>query len=178
MTAGPARPIRSGRAFLRASRRHLLDDYPAKIAAALAALDAEDLWWRPNARCNSIGHLVRHLAGNVRQWVVHGIGGADDERDRAAEFTAPPESLEDIRTRLDDALADAGRVLDDLSDEDLEAPRSIQGFETTVLEAVYHVVEHFSMHTGQILWIAKARAGRDLGFYEVDDEGRVIGTHW
>lgn len=178
MTSGPARPVDPGRAFLRATRRHLLTDYPAKIDAALTLLDPEDVWWRPNVGCNSVGHLLRHLAGNVRQWIVHGIGGASDTRDRASEFGGPPEPIAEVRARLDDALAEAGRVLAGLSDDDLGASRSIQGLETTVLEAIYHVVEHFSMHTGQILWIAKARTGRDLGFYEVDDEGRVVDTHW
>jgi hypothetical protein len=34
-----------------------------------------------------------------------------------------------------------------------------------VLQAVYHVVEHFSGHTGQILYAVKLRRGRDLEFY-------------
>ena len=37
----------------------------------------------------------------------------------------------------------------------LMEPRSIQGRETTVFAAIFHVVEHFSTHTGQIVWIAK-----------------------
>jgi hypothetical protein len=40
--------------------------------------------------------------------------------------------------------------------------RRIQGYEVTVLEAVYHVVEHFGMHTGQIILLAKMYSGEDL----------------
>jgi hypothetical protein len=36
----------------------------------------------------------------------------------------------------------------------------------TVLEAIYHVVEHFSGHTGQIIFATKFLKGEDLGFYQ------------
>ncbi len=39
--------------------------------------------------------------------------------------------------------------------------------------AVYHVVEHFGVHTGQIVWIAKARSGESLGFSEEKPGGRA-----
>jgi len=169
---------RVGPAFLAASRRYLVGEYPAKIDRALALLGDDHVWWRPNLRSTSIGHLVRHLAGNVRQWVCHGIGGAPDVRDRRAEFESPPEDIQALREKLGASVRDADAVLAALSPDELHAPRSIQGLETTVLEAVYHVVEHFSTHTGQILWIAKARADVDLGFYQVDDRGRVVGTDW
>lgn len=169
---------RVGPAFLAASRRHLVTEYPAKIDRALSVVDHGDVWWRPTPRSNSIGHLVRHLTGNVRQWVCHGIGGGPDIRDRRAEFEGPPEPVEPLRTTLTEVLTEADAVLAALAPDELLATRSIQGLETTVLDAVYHVVEHFSTHTGQILWIAKARADVDLGFYEVDDRGRVVGVDW
>lgn len=169
----------SAEAFLAESRRYLTVEYPAKIDSAVRLLEIEDLWWRPTLGSNSVGHLVRHLSGNVRQWVVHGIGGHPDVRERAAEFgddDQPP--LETLMGDLRLALEDADRVLDRLTSASLTEPRDIQGLRTTVLLALYHVVEHFSMHTGQILWIVKARTGRDLGFYQVDDDGYVTGTTW
>jgi uncharacterized damage-inducible protein DinB len=59
-------------------------------------------------------------------------------------------------------------VLRALPDPEWARPVTIQGFETTVLAAVLHVVEHFSWHTGQVVWIAKARsgAGHGLAFYD------------
>ena len=77
-----------------------------------------------------------------------------------------------------EAVTEADRTLAALPAEELPAPRTIQGLRTTGLRALYHVVEHFSMHTGQILYIVKLRSGRDLRFYEVDDGGRVLDTHW
>jgi uncharacterized damage-inducible protein DinB len=177
-----ARPALSGgefaAEFIAASRRYLCEEYPAKLDRALQGLTHEDVWWRPTPATNSIGHLLRHLSGNVRQWIVHGLGGEPDTRDRASEFASPPIPIDAVRAALRDTLTDADRVLRDLSPRGLEAPLRIQGLDTTVGEAVYHVVEHFSMHTGQVLWIAKVRTGRDLGLYEVDERGHVIGTHW
>jgi len=167
-----------GRIFLEESCRYLTLEYPAKLERALRLLPPEDLWWRPAPATNSVGHLLRHLSGNVRQWVVHGIGGRPDARDRASEFADQGGELGPLLDDLRASLADAEAVLRHLPPGALLESRSIQGIETTVLRAVYHVVEHFSMHTGQILWIVKARTGRELGFYEVDEQGHVTGTNW
>lgn len=165
--------------FIQESRRLLADEYPKKIAVALGSFDEEDLWWRPNEASNSVGNLLIHLAGNVRQWVVHGLGGATDERQRAAEFARRsgmgPEEAFGV---LMDAVQAADAVLARLDPEVLGRSLRIQGVETTGLRAIYHVVEHFSMHTGQILYVAKLRGRRDLRLYDVDEGGRVRGTRW
>lgn len=165
--------------FLAESRRLLADEYPRKIAVALGSFDEDDLWWRPNPASNSVGVLLVHLAGNVRQWVVHGLGGLPDVRERAAEFARRgglgPEEAFGV---LMDSVRAADGVLAGLDPALLDRPLRIQGIETTGLRALYHVVEHFSMHTGQILYIAKLRAGRDLGLYDVDEGGEVRGTRW
>ncbi len=173
MTDHPLRP------FLAASRRYLREEYPAKMRIALDQLDPADLWWRPNPASYSAGNLVLHLAGNLRQWVVHGLGGVDDVRRRSEEFSRMDGmSLAEVWSELERSIGDADRVLAGLDPEELTRPRTIQGLETTGLEALYHVVEHFSMHTGQILYLVKQRKGSDLGFYEVDDQGSVTGTRW
>lgn len=173
MSSHPLQP------FVDESRRLLTEEYPRKIAIALGSFDEEDLWWRPNDSSNSVGNLLIHLAGNVRQWVVHGLGGGADERHRAAEFArrgglGPEEAFGALMA----SVQAAGRVLSGLDPAILERPFRIQGVDTTGLQALYHVVEHFSMHTGQILYVAKLRGGRDLGLYDVDDEGKVQGTRW
>ncbi|HEX9754544.1 MAG TPA: DinB family protein [Gemmatimonadales bacterium] len=156
--------------FLEQSARYLRDDYVPRIASCLEQLAEDDVWWRPNEASNSIGNLVLHLVGNARQWIVHGVGGAPDVRRRQEEFDrreAIPkaELLERLRATVAEAAAVIGRVAPD----QLLQPRVIQSYETTVQGAVYHVVEHFSMHTGQIILLAKARTGRDLGFYVMQD---------
>jgi uncharacterized damage-inducible protein DinB len=160
--------------FIKQSCSYLQDDFLARIKFAIRDLTDEQLWWRPNERSNSIGNLMLHLAGNVRQWIVSAVGGAPDTRARDAEFNqrALIPKAELVKT-LDDAVNDAAAVLGSLSPSSLSASRIVQGLEVSVGEAVYHVVEHFSMHTGQIVYIAKLVMGRDLNLYQFDEQGNA-----
>ena len=168
----------TGDAFIDASRSYLRDEYLPKIERCLARLDEADVWWRPNDASNSIGNLMLHLAGNVRQWIVHGLGGAPDVRQRPQEFDArTSRSKEDLLDHLHAALDDVDAVLADLDPDALHEPRTIQGLDGTVLDVIYHVVEHFSMHTGQIIYVTKLRTGAPLAFYAVNDDGTVR-TNW
>ena len=74
--------------FIARSRYYLADEYPTKIRRCLDVLPADALWLRPNGSSNSIGNLLLHLSGNVRQWIVSGVGRAPDVRHRSAEFAA------------------------------------------------------------------------------------------
>jgi len=153
-------------AFVAESRRRLRREYLPKIRRATRSLRVADVWWRPNPASNSIGNLLLHLDGNVRQWVVHGIGGASDIRRRDAEFEAARGAgAAALVRRLATTLAAADAVLARLDSTALLRRRTIQGYRITTLQAVYHVVEHFAGHTGQILYIAKARLDRDLALY-------------
>lgn len=166
-----------GRAFLDRSALYLSEDFLPRVRGAVEAMGPNDLWWRPNEASNSAGNLLLHLAGNLRQWIVHGVGGAEDLRERDREFAAREEApAEELLDRLEAVVHEAASTLEATDPTALGETRTIQGNEVTVLEAVYHAVEHFSMHTGQIIWIAKARSGRDLGFYRV--EGGVAEARW
>ena len=156
--------------FLERSRHYLAVEYPAKIGLALHTIPPDKLWWRPNERSNSAGNLVLHLCGNVRQWIISGVGGAVDSRQRDSEFATRDGAshamlLHELRTTCDAV----DRVLADVSPASLSEPRTIQGRDTTVMAAVYHVVEHFSGHTGQIILIAKWLTPGAVQFY--DDTG-------
>ena len=70
------------RAFVAEARHYLLGDYLPKIERCLVRLTDEQVWWRAGEESNSVGNLMLHLAGNVRQWVVCGLGGAADRRER------------------------------------------------------------------------------------------------
>lgn len=165
-------PMPIAQQFIEQSRRYLADEYAPKIEACLRRLTLEQIWWRPNESSNSIGNLVLHLSGNVRQWIVSGVGGAPDRRVRQAEFDERGmQSGEQLTQTLRDAIGDVDLVLASLTDEDLSGPRIIQGESVTVLGAIYHVVEHFGMHTGQITFIAKLQLDADLGLSR-DSKGR------
>ena len=146
--------------FLTESRYYLHEEYPASIERAISSLTDEQIWWRPNEGSNSIGNLMLHLAGNVRQWIVAGVGRQPNERNRQQEFDERRKiPKHELLARLTSVLAEADAVLAKLREGELSEARQIQGADTTVMKAVFHVVEHFSMHTGQIQWIAKSQLG-------------------
>lgn len=147
-------------AFLAESRQYLKDEYLPSIERAVAGLSDEDVWWRPNEASNSIGNLILHLTGNVREWILGGVGRLPYERNRQREFDERTAIRKDsLIAKLRTVLGEADAVLGRVTDSDLLEVRKIHGDDITVLQAVYHVVEHFSTHTGQILWIAKSRRG-------------------
>jgi uncharacterized damage-inducible protein DinB len=153
-------------AFLEFSRHKLVGEYWPRLRGAVESLSEDELWWRPNEASNSVGNLLLHLDGNVRQWLIASFGRLEDARDRPLEFRERRgiEASTLLRT-LGTTLDEASEVLTSLTDGDLRATLHIQGDTVTGLQAVYHVVEHFGTHYGQILYITKMLHGKDLGFY-------------
>ena len=155
--------------FIDESRKLLTEGLFPRIERCVEKLSDQDVWWRANPESNSIGNLLLHLSGNVRQWIVSGVGGAPDHRRRQQEFDAQgPRPRSELLSGLRATVQDADRVLASLTPASLLERRHIQGCDVTVLEAVYHVVEHFSMHTGQIILLTKMFKG-DLGLYDLSD---------
>ncbi len=137
-----------------------------RIEDCAGRLTDEQIWMRHSEAENSVGNLLLHLAGNVRQWIVSGVGGQPDVRRRNEEFEAEGGvSRKELMERLAATVHEAARVMESLTAERLAESVRIQNYDVTVLEAVYHVVEHFSMHTGQIIFATKMLTGADLGFY-------------
>ena len=165
------------RAFLSEARRLLLGEYLPKIERCLEGLTDEQVWWRANDQSNSVGNLLLHLEGNARQWVVAGLGGAPDRREREREFAGRAGVPRDrLLSSLRATLEEADGVLARLDPAALLEARRIQGLEVTALAAVFHVVEHFSMHTGQIILLTKQLTGGGLAFY--DFAGGVPRPNW
>ena len=157
-------------AFLEKSRSLLTSDYVPKIERCLDRLNDNDIWWRPNEASNSIGNLILHLCGNVTMWLIGGVGKQAFERDRQLEFDERrmiPST--ELRRRLRTVVQQADDVLRAVDSAELSSRRQIQGYDVTVLDAIYHVVEHFSMHTGQIILLTKARDARDFSLWEPPD---------
>ena len=143
-----------------------LDQLAGRIETCLGKLTPDQIWMRGAENQNAAGNLVLHLNGNVRQWILTGLGKAPDNRIRDEEFSARggkgPEALRGLlRGTVDEALA----IIRSLPHERLVERTNIQGYEVTLLEAIFHVVEHFSGHTSQIIFITKMLTGEDLGFY-------------
>jgi uncharacterized damage-inducible protein DinB len=163
--------------FLSRSRYWLVKEYPIKLGHCIYALPASAVGARSDPRSNSIGNLLIHLSGNVTEWIIGGVGGKKFERNRDQEFAQREGgSGADLLARLEGVLREADAVLANVTAEDLEKPIVIQGRETTVLAAIYHVVEHFAMHTGQIILLTKSYAPEAIRFYE--DAGGLARPVW
>ena len=137
-----------------------------RVETCLSKLTPDQIWMRGTENQNAVGNLVLHLSGNVRQWIVSGVGGAPDHRIRDEEFAARggdgPEALGRL---LRGTVNEAIMIIRSLPPERLMERTTIQGHDVTVLEAIFHVVEHFSGHTSQIIFVTKMWTGEDLGFY-------------
>ena len=142
--------------------RHL-----AQTARCVQLLDAAEVWQRTNEHTNSVGNLVLHLTGNVRQWVGSGLGGTPCERDRPAEFAQRgPLPARRILCELEQVVQRALSILGALDEAALLRRYAIQGYDVSGVAVVFHIVEHFSWHTGQIVHVTKMLRNVDLSLYD------------
>ena len=155
-----------------------LEQLDGRIQDCLARLTPEQIWARTSENENAVGNLVLHLSGNVRQWIGSGVGGLADNRQRDTEFDArggmaPLELAELLKTRVFEAAA----IIREVPATRLTERITPQGYNVTVLEAIAHVVEHFSQHTGQVILLTKILTGKDLAYYQqLRGSGRALGS--
>jgi hypothetical protein len=157
--------------FLAESQHSIAAHHTPRLIRCLEMLPEKEIWWRPNTASNSAGNLVLHLSGNVRQWIISGLGDAEDHRDRDREFAErgpiPRRALvELIRKTVDEAC----KVLGHLSEDSLLRIYRIQGFRVSGMYAVSQVVWHFAYHTGQVIFVTKLKLGKDLRFTRLPGE--------
>lgn len=161
--------------FLEFSARKL-EQLAGRIEDCLGRLSYEQVWARGADHENAVGNLVLHLCGNLRQWIGSGVAGKPDIRVREREFSARGDIRpEELRERLAGAVEEAAGIIRALPSERLLEPVAVQNYKLTVLEAIYHVVEHFAQHTGQVLFATKQMTGQDLGYYRHLEGGAAHG---
>ena len=161
--------------FLACCQELLAKRYLPRIVECLQQLSEEEIWWRPNSASNSAGNLVLHLCGNARQWIISGLGGKEDTRERDREFAEQgPIPRQALTAQLRRTIRDACRVLTRLSDDSLSREYEIQGYHVTGLYAAFQVAEHLSHHAGQIIYITKLRRAQDLSFTKLPVVKRPI----
>ena len=166
--------LATSRAFIAHASEFMLGDYLPKIERCLEKLTDEQIWWRANEESNSIGNLILHLCGNARQWIICGVGAQPDHRDRDSEFAQREIiSREELLSLLRSTLAEVDNTLRDLDPSLLLEHRKIQGKDVEILEAIFHVTEHFSMHAGQIFLLTKLLTASDLRFYDFEADAPV-----
>ena len=137
-----------------------------RIEKCIDKLTPEQIWARHSENENAVGNLMLHLAGNVRQWILGGVGGEEDVRVRDREFdTRGGIDISELKRRLRSTVDAAGAVIRAVPPGHLADHITPQGYDVTKLEAIFHVVDHFAGHTGQVIFATKFLTGEDLGLY-------------
>jgi len=150
---------------LRRWRARLEERYLPPMIDCLGLLSDDEVWWRPNEASNSAGNLVLHLCGNMRQWIISGLGGAKDIRERDKEFSERgPIARGALSEQFRETVKECCAVFERLKPADLTRRYRIQGFDVTGYEAAEQVSEHIAYHLGQIIYLTKLKRGKDLGF--------------
>lgn len=150
---------------LRQWQSRLEEQFLPALLDCLEKLSEGEIWWRPNEASNSAGNLVLHLCGNMRQWIVSGLGGAKDIREREKEFSERgPVARDALGERFRQTVKESCAVLERLKPGDLTRRYRIQGFDVTGYEAAAQVAQHVAYHLGQIIYLTKLKRGQDLGF--------------
>lgn len=147
-------------------RRRTWDESYWRIKTCIEKLDEEQIWHQPNKSTNSIGHLITHLNGNIRQYMLSTLGGQPDNRQRQLEFD--PDLKADIHLlmqQLEKTLMESNHVIGNMTEDELTKVFQVQVFEKTGFSIIIHVIEHMSYHTGQIALLTKLLINEDLGFY-------------
>ena len=153
-------------AFIQEVKRRLFKESVFRIKKCLSQLEESEIWYRPNENSNSVGNLILHLCGNVRQWILSGLAKNLDTRQRQTEFDEKgPIPAQQLLQDLDQLMAEVDQALDLIKPEHLLEMYAVQGFQESGISILTHVVEHFSYHVGQITYITKALKDKDLGYY-------------
>jgi len=160
--------------IFRKDARAGLEKYLPEIVRCLQLLSEKEIWWRPNNASNAVGNIALHLCGNIRQWIISGLGGQPFVRERNKEFSERgPIPRRTLIVRLRRTVEEACEVIDRLPAEALVREYKIQGYRASGMVAVMHVYEHFAYHAGQITYITKLKRGKDLRFTRLPSEKPV-----
>lgn len=143
-----------------------LEENTPKIKKCLDELTEEEVWKRPNTSSNSVANIIVHLCGNITQYILSSLGNVEDKRERDKEFLireglSKKELFEKLNSTIDQAIS----VIQNIDPDGMLRKRSVQGFDLSAIGIIIHVVEHYSYHTGQIIFWTKLLKDKDLGFY-------------
>jgi len=144
-----------------------INESTKRVIKCLDEIDEIELWKRPNEQSNSIGNIVLHLCGNIRQYIISSLGQVEDIRERDKEFSANGSfKKNELLTMLQQTANDAIAVMEGLDEAALSKLYFVQGFHLSGIGIIIHVTEHYSYHTGQIAFWVKLLKNNDLGFYQ------------
>ena len=150
--------------------KRVLEENYSRIFKCLTMLDDSSIWFSPNGNIPSIGNLILHLSGNCRQWILSGLGGQADNRNRDEEFKVHKNIRKsDLIFLMENVKTNMRHVLKDIKEGQMDGIYNIQGYRLTGFSVLMHVMEHFSYHTGQITTLTKIITNKSTGYYEQFD---------
>ena len=150
--------------------KRVLEENYSRIFKCLTMLDDSSIWFSPNGNIPSIGNLILHLSGNCRQWILSGLGGQADNRNRDEEFKVHKNIRKsDLIFLMENVKTNMRHVLKDIKEGQMDRIYNIQGYRLTGFSVLMHVMEHFSYHTGQITTLTKIITNKSTGYYEQFD---------
>lgn len=143
-----------------------IDENTKKLSACLDEFAEPDIWKRPNQHSNSVGNIILHLCGNIRQYAISSLGNIKDVRERDKEFsTEGGYTKTELLKKLTETIEEAKNIIQNASEKELLRKRKVQGYLHSGVGIVVHITEHYSYHTGQIIFWTKLLKDKDLGFY-------------
>ncbi|MBN1766772.1 MAG: DUF1572 family protein [Sedimentisphaerales bacterium] len=136
---------------------HIMEYSLKRIVHCLNQLNDTRIWWRPHEHANSIGIIINHLCGNLRQWIISGVGGAIDIRNRPQEFKDNYKlTKNELISQLTETIEECKVILKKCEPVKLLEKRRIQSFDNTLLSAIYGTITHLELHAGQIIYITRS----------------------
>ena len=145
-----------GEVALESMRKRITQFLPGQIRQAIQQLSDEQLWWRPNEESNSVGSLILHLSGSIRNYLCRSIGGFDYTRDRPAEFSERgPIPREQLLATFEGMVEQAAETLESFDTSKFLGGTEEPNYYPNLFDQICGVLAHLSLHTGQIIYVTK-----------------------
>jgi uncharacterized damage-inducible protein DinB len=129
-----------------------------KVHTWVAPISTEQLWRRPYAYGNSIGHLLLHIIGNLNYYIGTRIAGTGYVRDRDREFNETARKPKDeVLADFDQAIALVVSTIGAQSPQDWCAPYSAEREPEARdrFTVFFRMAAHAYHHVGQMIYLSK-----------------------
>jgi hypothetical protein len=132
-------------------------NYKKLAERAIEQVSDEEFFAAIDGEANSIGVVLKHIAGNLhsrwRDFLT--TDGEKPDRDRDTEFIADGDNRESLLKFWESGWQVLFDNLEPLTDQDFARTITIRGEPHSVVEAVNRQLTHYSYHIGQIVLLAK-----------------------
>jgi len=137
---------------------HALEDLTRQVVETVTPLDDEQINRTVAGLQNSVGILLRHMAGSERYWIGEVAGGRPAHRNRDSEFGHEPLRKSELLAELERVTALSREVIGGISRDDLMTLVDVQRTKVvkeTKAFALMHATQHLAYHLGQLRYLAK-----------------------